>query len=63
MKLFTRLRLFFHVLANGCRIVDVAKLDCESCEHEPICNQGYYDPRTRQSGLKGEQSASAVPLS
>ena len=42
MKLFTRLRLFLHVLAHGCRIVDFADLKCEGCKHEPICNLGYY---------------------
>lgn len=45
MKLFTRLRLFLHVLANGCRIVDFANLKCEGCKYEPICNLGRYDPK------------------
>jgi hypothetical protein len=45
MKLFTRLRLFLHVLANGCRIVDFANLKCEGCKYEPICKLGRYDPK------------------
>ena len=45
MRLFTRLRLFLHVLVHGCRVVDFAKLECEGCKHEAICNLGHYDPR------------------
>jgi hypothetical protein len=45
MKLFTRLRLFLHVLIQGCRVVDFAKLECEGCKYEAICNFGHYDPR------------------
>lgn len=45
MKLLTRLRLFLHVLAHGCRITDFVNLHCEGCKHETICNLGRYDPK------------------
>jgi hypothetical protein len=45
MKLFKRLRLFLHVLAHGCRIVDFSNLRCEACKYELICNLGHYDPK------------------
>jgi hypothetical protein len=44
MKLLNRLRLLAHVLANGCRIVDITKLECSGCKYEPNCHQGYYAP-------------------
>jgi hypothetical protein len=44
MRLLIRLRLFLHVLAEGCRIVDFANLKCGGCKYESICNLGHYDP-------------------
>lgn len=45
MNFRTRLRLFFYVLAHGCRMRDFVNLKCEGCKYEPICNLGHYDPR------------------
>jgi hypothetical protein len=45
MNFLARLRLFLHVLAHGCRIVDFVNLKCVGCKYEPICNLGRYDPK------------------